>query len=150
MRIQLGEWPWPMDGPSSSSPSPTYAMPPSTTFSPLRMPCFPSRIPRWRRLSACAHAWVAALSRGRPVPSFSRTSRAPKTIAYSDGQDVRFASAAKLQRTVDRVCRGGWGTSGGGGSSGGEAAVTALAFDVISPEILYVGSETGEVMVSVH
>lgn len=53
------------------------------------------------------------------------------------------------------MCRGGWGTSGGvggggGGSGGDEAAVTALAFDAVSPEILYVGSETGEVMVSVH
>ena len=79
---------------------------------------------------------------------------ARKTIAYSDGQDVRFASAANLQ-TVGRVCRGGWGTSGGGdggggggGSGGDKAAVTALAFDAVSPEILYVGAETGEVMVS--
>ena len=71
---------------------------------------------------------------------------ARKTIAYSDGQDVRFASAANLQ-TVGRVCRGGWGTSGGGdggggggGSGGDKAAVTALAFDAVSPEILYVGA----------
>lgn len=144
------------DAPASASPSPTYAMLPSPTFSPLRIPCSPSRIPRSRCLSACALAWLAAVSRGRSVPSFSPTSRARKTIAYSDGQDVRFASAAKLQRTVDRVCRGGWGTSGGdsgsggGGSGGGEAAVTALAFDAVSPELLYVGSETGEVMVSLH
>lgn len=100
------------------------------------------------------HAWLAAISRGRPCRDFRRH-RARKTVAYSDGQDVRFASAAKLHRTVDRVCRGGWGTSGGvggggGGSGGDEAAVTALAFDAVSPEILYVGSETGEVMVSVH
>ncbi|CAM9857609.1 unnamed protein product, partial [Laminaria digitata] len=79
--------------------------------------------------------------------------RSGQTIAYSDGQDVRFASAAKLQRTVDRVCRGGWGINGGGGGGGGgggsggdKAAVTALAFDAVSPDILYVGSETGKVM----
>lgn len=56
------------------------------------------------------------------------------------------------------MCLGGWGTndggddSGGGGGTGGrdggKPAVTALAFDAVSPGILYVGSETGQVMVS--
>ena len=64
---------------------------------------------------------------------------AEKSIAYSDGRDVRFANVAKLERTPDRVCRGDSG-----------AMVTSLAFDVSSPGTLYVGYDTGAVMVGLH
>lgn len=67
-----------------------------------------------------------------------------QSIAYTDGQDVRFASSTKLETIPDRVCRGGWGMTQG---IGGASAVTALAFDSISPGILYVGSETGDILV---
>lgn len=70
---------------------------------------------------------------------------ATKSIAYSDGQDVRFATASKFEHTPDRVCRGGWDANGGEGED--RAMVTALAFDAVSMGVLYVGWDTGKVMV---
>lgn len=69
-----------------------------------------------------------------------------QSIGYSDGQDVRFASATKLEAMPDRVCRGGWGTRTA--ADRGSALITALAFDALSPGTLYTGSETGDVLVS--
>lgn len=65
-----------------------------------------------------------------------------QSIAYSDGQDVRFASVAKLEAIPGRVCRGGWGTNVDRGT-----LITALAFDALSPGKLYAGSEAGDVLV---
>ncbi|CAM9517742.1 unnamed protein product [Ectocarpus sp. 4 AP-2014] len=75
------------------------------------------------------------------------------SIAFTDGEDVHFASSTKFTRAPGRVCRGGrrsgsGGGGGGGGSSGGgePAVVTALAFDAVSTGVLYVGFGTGDVM----
>ena len=70
-----------------------------------------------------------------------------QSIAFSDGEDVHFANAAKFTRTAGRVCRGGRRGRSLSGGSGDRAAVTALAFDAVSTGLLYVGFETGEVMV---
>lgn len=74
--------------------------------------------------------------------------RMKQSIAYTDGQDVRFASATRLEVIVDRVCRGGWGGNSIDGGVG--STVTALAFDALSPGILHVGSEAGDVMVRIY
>ncbi|CAN0023064.1 unnamed protein product [Ectocarpus sp. 12 AP-2014] len=67
------------------------------------------------------------------------------SIAFTDGEDVHFASSTKFTRVPGRVCRGR--RSGGGGGGGGEpAVVTALAFDAVSTGVLYVGFLTGDVM----
>lgn len=70
-----------------------------------------------------------------------------QSIAFSDGEDVHFANAAKFTRTAGRVCRGGRRGRSLSGGSGDRAMVTALAFDAVSTGVLYVGFETGEVMV---
>lgn len=57
---------------------------------------------------------------------------------------MRFASASKFEPQPHRVCRGRRGFDDGRGD---EAMVTALEFDAASPGILYVGTETGKVMV---
>lgn len=67
-------------------------------------------------------------------------------IAYTDGQDVRFASTTKLESIPDRVCRGGWAVTNGQSGRPG-APVTALAFDAVATSLLYVGYGSGEVMV---
>lgn len=46
------------------------------------------------------------------------------------------------------MCRGGW--SGTRVGDGGGSTVTALAFDALSPGVLYVGSEAGDVMVRIY
>lgn len=74
-----------------------------------------------------------------------------QSIAYSDGQNVRFASAANFEAVPERVCRGGWGTSTTAGTEGDAGStVTAMAFDVASPRILYVGTKAGDLMVGKH
>ncbi|CBJ26081.1 expressed unknown protein [Ectocarpus siliculosus] len=74
--------------------------------------------------------------------------RGGQSIAFTDGEDVHFASSTKFTRAPGRVCRGGRRSGGGGGSSGGgePAVVTALAFDAVSTGVLYVGFGTGDVM----
>eukprot|EP00752_Nemacystus_decipiens_P016235 g14515.t2 len=72
--------------------------------------------------------------------------RSGQSIAFSDGEDVHFASAAKFTRTTGRVCRGARRGRTVGGARGDRAMVTALAFDAVSTGVLYVGFETGEVM----
>eukprot|EP00903_Cladosiphon_okamuranus_P008847 g8471.t1 len=72
--------------------------------------------------------------------------RGGQSIAFSDGEDVHFANAAKFTRTVGRVCRGGRRGRSLSGGSGDRATVTALAFDAVSKGVLYVGFGTGEVM----
>ncbi|CAM9928993.1 unnamed protein product, partial [Sphacelaria rigidula] len=67
--------------------------------------------------------------------------RSGQSIAYSDGEDVRFASVAKLEAIPGRVCRGGWGANVDTGT-----LITALAFDALSPGKLYAGSEAGDVL----
>ncbi|CAN0542744.1 unnamed protein product, partial [Ectocarpus sp. 12 AP-2014] len=78
--------------------------------------------------------------------------RGGQSIAFTDGEDVHFASSTKFTRAPGRVCRGSrrsGGSGGGGGSSGGgeRAVVTALAFDAVSTGVLYVGFGTGDVIV---
>ncbi|CAN0120288.1 unnamed protein product, partial [Ectocarpus fasciculatus] len=69
------------------------------------------------------------------------------SIAFTDGEDVHFASSTKFTRAPGRVCRGGRRSGSGGSGGGGErAVVTALAFDAVSTGVLYVGFGTGDVM----
>lgn len=92
------------------------------------------------------------LTKFRDLAIDLRRERAAKSIAYSDGIDVRFVNVGSFDQAPDRVCRGGWGTGGsGGGGIGddGEAMVTSLAFDAASSAVIYVGYETGAVMVRV-
>lgn len=70
-----------------------------------------------------------------------------QSIAFSDGEDVHFVSTSKFARTPGRVCRGSRRGGVGVGVAGDGTAVTALAFDVVSTAVLYVGFESGEVMV---
>lgn len=72
---------------------------------------------------------------------------AAKSIAYSDGASVRFATVSKLEVAPDRVCQLNWGATSSGSSDSGSPIVTALAFDAVSSGTLYVGSGTGEVRV---
>lgn len=63
-----------------------------------------------------------------------------KSIAYSDGSNVRFVSVSNLkgfvEKTPKRVC---WGDEG--------HMITAMTFDTASPGTLYVAYETGMIMV---
>ena len=72
-----------------------------------------------------------------------------QSIAFSDGEDVHFANAAKFKLVPGRVCRRGHRGRSDGDGGGDGAMVTALAFDAVSTGVLYVGFGTGEVMVSV-
>ncbi|CAM9601446.1 unnamed protein product, partial [Discosporangium mesarthrocarpum] len=56
-------------------------------------------------------------------------------VAYTQHGEVRFLSSSRLEPVPNRVCRGGVA-----------ATVTALAFDLVSPGVLYAGTQDGSIL----